>query len=120
MANSGAIADPIYQPAMRVITAITQANPMQVTTSFAHDYVAGEIVTLKVPSVYGMYQADGLRAEILEIVDDSNFTLKIDSTGFDVFSVPADTKVQNAEVLPAGGTSIYTATDNTLPSRNRF
>ena len=38
MGRWNATEDPTYQPAMRVIQAITQANPAIVTTTFDHDY----------------------------------------------------------------------------------
>lgn len=117
MANTGAQQTPIYQPAMRVITAITNAYPAEVTTSFDHDYETGEIVRLLVPVEYGMQEVNEMTG-IIEVTGSTTFTINIDTSGFNAFVVPGSAR-QNAEVVPVGGTSFYSATENTLPSGNR-
>lgn len=79
---------PIFQPAMRLVTAITNANPAVVTTSFEHDYRTGDIVRLYVPKWYGMRRADKLQGTIT-VTADTTFTIDIDTTGFNTFSIPA-------------------------------
>ncbi len=117
MANSGAVASPTYQPAMREITAITQAEQPVITTSFDHNYLTGEVVRLYIPSDHGMTQANEATGQIT-VTGDQTFTVDIDTTLFDSFVVPGAT-LQVAQVVPIAGISIYTATDNVLPSGNR-
>jgi len=78
---------PIFQPAMRTITAITNANPAQVTTSIPHLYQSGLIVRLIVPELFSMVQVSGLFGEIV-VTGDTTFLIDIDTTTFDPFSVP--------------------------------
>ena len=82
-----AVEDPTFQPAMRVISAITNASPAEVTTTFDHDYVTGTIVRLIVPKALGMRQADKLVGEITVTATDT-FTIDIDTTLFNAFSIP--------------------------------
>lgn len=117
MANSGAVVRPIYQPALRKITAITNAYPAEVTTSFDHNYVTGEVVVIIIPVGFGMQQING-KTGLITVTGDTTFTVTLDTTSLDPFAIPGDA-VQNAEVISIGGTSIYTATKNTLPSYNR-
>ena len=74
-----------------LISAITNDNRMQITVvdSPSNTYIVGQLVKLIVPDTYGMFQADGLTGTILAIDGGVIFTLDIDSSTFDVFSVPA-------------------------------
>lgn len=95
-----ALESPTFQPAMRIVTAITNANPAAVTTSFDHDYVTGTIVRLIIPDGFGMLQADGLFSDIT-VTGLDTFTIDIDTTKFDTFAVPGS-NVQYAQVVPIG------------------
>lgn len=86
-----AIQNPTYLPALRLVTAITQANPASVTTSFDHSYQSGEIVRIHVPDTYGMIQMNN-RFGIITVTGTDTFTIDIDATGFDAFSVPVTQK----------------------------
>lgn len=77
-----AIASPTFQPAMRIISAITNASPATVTTTFDHDYVSGTVVRLHIPTGFGMYQANKLQGEIT-VTGTTTFTIDIDTTDFD-------------------------------------
>lgn len=114
-----AVASPTFQPAMRIVTAITKANPAAVTTSFDHDYITGEIVRFYIPDTFGMRQMNGLSGTITVTASDT-FTVDIDTTYFDTFAVPSS-NVQYAQVLPIGevNSQLTAATDNVLPSGNR-
>lgn len=79
---------PTFQPAMRLITGITKANPAVITTSFDHDYRTGDIVRINVPKEYGMIQIDKFRGPIT-VTGTATFTMKIDSTLFDALSFPS-------------------------------
>ncbi len=64
MGRCFAYPNPIFQPAMRLIAAITNANPAVVTTTFAHLYLTGLIVRLDLPPAVGMPQANGMTGTI--------------------------------------------------------
>ncbi len=110
--------NPTYQPAMRIISAITNANPLEVTTTFAHNYLTGEIVRLVIPVGFGMNQARNYYGPIT-VTSPTTFTLPLDSTDFDPFVIPADNPghfYTQAQVVPIGEvTSMLTgATRNVL------
>lgn len=114
-----AVQDPIYQPAMRLITGITAADPAEVTTSFPHDYLPGLIVRLYVPPLYGMFQADGLTGTIMTVGSSTTFTININTTSFDPFVIPSPEPWYSYEypmVVPVGeiNSSLDQATRNVL------
>lgn len=82
-----ALENPTFAPAMRIITAITNAYPAIVTTSFAHGYINGTIIRLYIPKDYGMTQANHLYAPIM-ILNDVTFSMDLDTTPFDEFVIP--------------------------------
>lgn len=95
---------PIFQPAMRLITAITNATQAEVTTSFDHQYKTGLIVRLDIPVACGMQQANTLTGTIL-VVSPSIFIIDIDTTTFDPFSIPVGVSPHVdtcAQVVPVG------------------
>lgn len=99
-----AVADPRYQPAMRIITDITRANPAVVTTSFDHDYLSGLIVRLYVPPGYAMRQADKMVGTIT-VTGTTTFSIDIDTSAFDTFSAPGGSPwyvYSYAQVVPIG------------------
>jgi hypothetical protein len=99
--------DPQFQPAMRLISAITNANPASVTTTFAHDYITGTIVRFYIPKAEGMTQLDKMKGTIT-VTGNTTFTVDIDTTSFDVFAIPgAPAWYQNtcATVVPVGQVS---------------
>jgi hypothetical protein len=106
---------PIYRPAMRIVSAITNAYPALITTTFAHDYVDGAIVRLIIPERYGMQQANQLQGAIL-IVSPTSFYIDINTTLFDPFSQPINAR-QCAQVVPIGeiAETLKSATVNVLP-----
>lgn len=119
-----AIPFPTYQPSMRIITAITNANPAQVTTSFAHQYVTGTIVRLDIPLGFGMTQANQLFGPIA-VTSPTTFSIAIDTTMFDTFVVPSSTllpsgittPLQQAQAVPFGELNgqLNAALNNVLP-----
>jgi hypothetical protein len=99
-----AIQSPVYGPAMRIITAITNANPAVVTTSFPHNYVTGTIVRLDIPPLDGMQQANQSTGVIV-VLSPTTFAMSIDTTFYDVFAIPmapAPTDQICAQVVPIG------------------
>jgi hypothetical protein len=108
--NANTVLPPVIAiPSALEITAITQANPMVVTVSGNSDqsntYIAGQVVLLTVPVTYGMYQANGLKGQILS-VNGSQLTLGINSLGFDPFVVPAPGQQQPASIAPYGSRNL--------------
>lgn len=75
---------PTYQPAMRIISSITNANPVTITTSFNHQYLTGTIVRLDIPSGFGMTQLNQQYAPIT-VTSTTTFTMPIDTTLFSPF-----------------------------------
>lgn len=101
----GALTDPIFEPAVRDIAAISNSNPMVVTTTFDNSYLTGLIVRLVVPPAFGMIQADGLQGDIT-VTSTTTFTMNVDSTYFDAFVIFAELTGQPlitpAQVVPVG------------------
>ena len=89
----------MFQPAMRIISSITQGNPTTITTGLVdgvgavtpinHRYSSGLIVRIDVPQVDGMTEIDGLTGEIT-VTGATTFTMTIDSTNFTPFAIPLD------------------------------
>ena len=83
----GALTNPIYMPATRDITNITNATKAEVTTSFDHGYLTGLIVRLYIPHYFGMEQSNRLKGSIV-VTSPTTFTIDIDTTSFDPFVIP--------------------------------
>ena len=79
--------DPRYQPAMRLITNITNERKCVITTSFNHDYVTGLIVRLYVPRNYGMFQINH-HTGVITVLSDDTFSMDLDTTNYDSFLAP--------------------------------
>ncbi len=111
--------NPIFQPAYRLIASITQSSPAIITTTFAHNYKTGMIVRIDVPPADGMQQINGLTGTIV-VTGQTTFTIDIDTTAFDIFSIPVvPTRLNTcAQVVPIGEVSatLLAATINVLPS----
>ncbi len=85
---------PLFYPRRRFVTNITRAVNAQVSTSVAHGLTVGQEVRFSIPSVSGMVQLNGNSdnnyqpAVVMTVVDDYNFTINIDTTGFTAFTWP--------------------------------
>ena len=111
--------NPTFQKAMRLITAITNAPVPQVTTSFAHNYITGQIVRLDIPPACGMQQITGKLATIT-LNSDTTFLIDIDTTQFDSFAIPVLPDPHDdicAQVIPVGqiNQELRASTQNVLP-----
>jgi len=111
---------PVFKPAMRLIIAITNTNPTQVTTSFVHSYITGTIVRLDIPLACGMQQISGQFGPIT-VNSTTTFTIPIDSTSFDTFSIPINPVPSTntcAMVIPIGelNSQLTAALQNVLTS----
>jgi hypothetical protein len=110
---------PQFQPAMRIITAITNGNPAVVTTSFNHQYQTGLIVRLDIPENYGMQQANQLFGPIT-VIDNITFSIPIDTTLFDPFVVPLPAlTLTQAQAVPIAeiAPELYQAVRDVVPNQ---
>lgn len=109
--------DPIFQPAMRLISDITNANPAVVTTDIDHNYLDGEIVRLIVPVGFGMTQVNGKKGQIT-VLSPTTFSININTIGFDTFAASPTLPTAHTcpQVIPVGeiSSTLQGATKNTL------
>lgn len=122
MANNIFLRPSPVVPGMLLISAISNSNPMVVTIvdSIYNTYVAGQLVCLTVPPQYGMFQANELTAKIIAI-DGDDFSLNVNSTNFDVFSIPGDSlppPSRPASLAPAGSRNSYETRQTPFHSLN--
>jgi hypothetical protein len=84
----------LYYPEVRVIAAMTNANPMVLTMLVAQNYAVGDVVTFDMPSVFGVPQVknsiSGLpfQATVVAVnnaVGTQTVSVNVDSTNFGVF-----------------------------------
>ena len=95
---------PVYKPAMRVIAGITQAPQATVTTTVDHGYLVGTIVRLDIAPTGGMLQVNQQTGTILTVPTPTTFTININTTYFDAFSVPSvwPPPYNDSQVVPIG------------------
>lgn len=104
----------IVDPQSLPITNITNAVQAVITvtnTDLLDVYIVGQLCYLSVPFDYGMFQANALTVEIIE-VNGNDFTVQLDTTQFDPWTSPSGL-AQPATLAPAGSRNIYNFT--TLP-----
>ena len=110
---------PVFQPAMRVISAITLALQPTVTTTLIHQYQPGIIVRFDIPLLFGMQQLNQRVGTILTIPTTTTFTIDTSTVGMDPFTLPVafPPAYQDAQVVCVGETndSIANAFRNILP-----
>lgn len=113
-----AVRFPTFQPAMRVIDAITNAFPAVVTTSFPHQYQTGMIVRLNIPLGFGMQEANQKQGEII-VLTDTIFSVDIDTRYMDpyVVSVTYPQSYQSGQVtsIAENNQFLRSAMRNVLP-----
>lgn len=110
--------NPVFQPAMRLIASITNANPAVVTTTFDHDYNTGAIVRFDIPFADGMQELNQRLAPII-VTGPTTFTIPIDTINFSPFSIPVGAPPYintAAQVIPVGeqADTLASATFNVL------
>jgi len=95
---------PVYKPAMRVIAGITNAPIATVTTTVDHGYIVGTIVRLDIAPTGGMLQANQQVGTILSVPTPTTFTVSINTTYYDVFTVPSGfpPAYNDSQVVPIG------------------
>lgn len=86
--------NPLFYPRRRYVVNITQATNAQVSTSVAHGLTPGQAVRLDIPTISGMTQLNSTpfnnyaTATIVQVIDDYNFTINVDTTSFTAFTWP--------------------------------
>jgi hypothetical protein len=95
-------------PNMLLISNITRSYPMVITVEESNTYIVGQMVKLTIPSDYGMFQADQ-RTGVIVAINGLNFSVNIDSTQFDTFTIPPSGiyRERPASLSPAGSRNIY-------------
>ncbi len=111
---------PMFQPAMRIVIAVTNSFPALVTTSFPHQYIDGLIARLVIPEGFGMVLEDPLNEGVVTVLNDTQFYLSIDTQFVEPFVIPAPFPVaftSPAQIVPVGevNSSLRSATQNVLP-----
>lgn len=71
----------------QVITSITQANPMVITTVNDHNYPAGVNVTFLIPVMFGMQQLNGQNIQVISVTNNT-LTCNVNSTNYNPFAYP--------------------------------
>lgn len=106
---------PVFKPAMRIITAITNAYPASITTSFDHGYPTGIIVRVVLPINYGMPEINEKFGSII-VTGATTFDIDIDTRYFEPFVVPGS-PTQYAQSIPIAeiNSTVYHAYTNVLP-----
>lgn len=108
-----------FQPKVANITNITAANPAVITTANNHGYAAGEIYRLRVPTGWGMVEANDLTFEVVSVTANTITTDLDTSAGFTTFAYPTSAVyaagVSLPIVVPVGedATVLTGAMDNT-------
>lgn len=115
VANNGAVQTPFYQPAMRAISSITQANPCVITTTFAHNYYSTDVVSLFIPPFFGMRELNGQQGQIT-VIDSTSFSFPYDTTNLDAFVDPGTNQFAQVLCFAENVNTVVGAVDNTLPS----
>ena len=98
------VVGPLYYPQRLWISNITAANPIVVTTTQAHGLTVGQQVRLRVPSTFGMVEANNLQGVITAVTSTTLTIGSIDSSAFTAWAWPAATAVPftPAFVIPIG------------------
>lgn len=113
-----AIQNPVFKPAMRIISNITNATQAEVTTTFAHGYITGIILRLNIPPGYGMIQANHLYSDIT-VTGTTTFTINLDTTHFPPFTTPVTEpdNLQYPQCVPFGeiNSTLLASYKNVLP-----
>lgn len=109
-------ADSLFYPRKRYVVNVTQAVNAQVSTSVAHGLTPGQEIRFNIPAVSGMVQlnpnplnnyfptSSSAPVIIQTVVDDYNFTINIDTTGYTAFTWPTIAQQPSSfpEMTPVG------------------
>jgi hypothetical protein len=102
------------------VSAITNANPGQVTTSSAHGFNTGDVVVLALGQTTTI-QALNLFPVTVTVVDTTHFTIGVDTTGLGAFSSGTGTnQVRSLITLQVGSGNDRIAYPVTMPTGNNL
>lgn len=86
----------LYLPGVNVISALTLSSTTTVTTASNHNYVVGQEVAFRIPSVYGTTQLNSLPNNLVpgspvygyvtSVTGNNSFVCNINSTGYTAFN----------------------------------
>ena len=77
-----------FVPCRQIISSITQANPAVVTTTQPHGYLEGLFVRIDIPYPGSMQQLNN-NQYLINVLSSNTFSIDVDSTGFDAFTMSA-------------------------------
>ncbi len=107
---------PLFQPAVRVIESITNANPAVVTTTYNNSYFSTDVIKIRIPQGFGMWQMNNLSSRITVLSPTSFAMDEIDSTNFDVFVDPGNGQFAQTIPVSEATRTVRGATTNVAPS----
>ncbi len=110
-------------PRWRYVAFISQASQCVVSTTVDNDFTVGEVVSLRVPSAFGMDEINNLQG-IVQSVSAASVTLDIDTSGFTAFAFPtsavAAAGVSPAVIVPVGAGPYPNANPPYVPTNAAF
>lgn len=104
VSNGGLYNSGTYIPWVCNITAITNANPMVVTTAINHGFVVGNQVQFMIPKQWGIQQLNNQTGYISDFTSNT-ITVLLDSSLFDTFITPVvslPVVIDQPQVIPIG------------------
>jgi hypothetical protein len=101
---------PLFYPRRRTVVKATQATNGQISTSIAHGLTPGQAIRFEIPDESGMTQLNSTpsnnyrTATIVQVIDDYNFTINIDTTSFTAFTWPTIAQQPSSfpQIVPVG------------------
>lgn len=102
--------DADFVPKRREISAVSNAEQAEVTTTENHGYEVGQYVRLHVSKAYGMILST-VKAKVLTIPTDTTFTVDVDTRGLSAYVTPtAPPAFTQSHVVPITGIENNVAT----------
>jgi len=99
-----------FKPKRREISALTNAENAEVTTTEDHEYEVGQLVRMHVSKNYGM-TLEGVGATVLTVPSTTTFTINTDTRDLESFVIPtAPPAFTQAHVVPITGIEDNVAT----------
>lgn len=93
----------LMYPRTALIANITQAAQAVIYFTAPNDFTPGEIISLRIPTEFGMVEANKVNARVLSVTNSasvSSVTVDLDSSGFTAFTFPTSAQAA-AGVSPA-------------------
>lgn len=103
--NLGLFNSGTYAPYVVDIESIAMGVSTTVTTEEAHGYQVGNLVQFRIPNAWGMQQLNNRKGYVIEVPDELQLIVDIDSSSFNEFVTPTPPPfvvIDPAQVVPAG------------------